>query len=153
MTHQPLVVAPGAGLTVPLGASSLTIKLDSAATGGRLALLEYNVAPAFAAPQRMHWRTRETQAIYILSGRIRYQLDDQVVDAQAGTVLHLPEHCAFTWSNPDPAPARMLYVFVPAGLEQFFLDVQQVFRDHPGLDPAAAASLVEELWRSYGVLT
>ncbi|NQV11229.1 MAG: cupin domain-containing protein [Cyanobacteria bacterium] len=153
MTNQPLVVRPASGLTVPLGASSLTIKLDGAATGGRLALLEYNVAPGFAAPQVMHWRTRETQAIYILSGRIRYQFESEVVDAEAGTVLHLPEHCAFTWSNPDPAPARMLYVFVPAGLEQFFLDVQQVFRDHPGLDPADAATRVEQLWRAYGVLT
>ena len=152
MSNQPQIIGPDEGVSLPLGTSTITIKLDATATDGRLALLDYKVAPNFEAPQVMHWRTKETQAIYVLQGRIRYFFQDNVVDTEAGTVLHIPEDCSYTWSNPDPRPARMLYVYTPAGLEQFFIDVQQVFNDHPGLSPADTAPFVEKLWKAYGVM-
>ena len=49
MTSEPLIVQPNSGITVPLGTSNLTIKLDGAETGGRFALLDYDIAPHVAA--------------------------------------------------------------------------------------------------------
>jgi len=151
MNRDPLILDPKEGVTVPLGTSQLTIKLDAATTGGRFALLEYHVAPNFVAPKVPHWHTRESHTIYLLQGRIHFQFAERLVEAEPGTVLHIPEQCAFTWRNPEPAPARMLYIFAPAGFEQFFRDVQQVYADHPGMTPSDAAPLVAELWNDYGI--
>jgi hypothetical protein len=54
MTSEPLIVRPNSGITIPLGAGNLTIKLDSVATGDRFALLEYDIAPNFLPPQVPH---------------------------------------------------------------------------------------------------
>lgn len=151
MNHDPLILDPKEGVTVPLGASRLTIKLDAAATGGRFAMLEYDVAPNFVAPNVPHWHTRESHTIYVLHGRIDFQFATRLVEAEPGMVLHIPEHCAFTWRNPEPNPARMLYLFAPAGFEQFFRDVQQVYADHPGMTPSDAAPHVAALWSEYGI--
>lgn len=151
MTPEPLVLDPKDGVTVSLGASRLTIKLDANATGGRFALLEYHVAPNFVAPTVPHWHTKESRAIYVLEGHIHFQFAERLVEAEPGTALHIPERCAYIWRNPAPEPARMLYVFAPAGVEQFFRDVQQVYADHPGMTPADAAPLVAELWAEYGI--
>jgi len=131
MNSDPLILDPKEGVTIPLGASRLTIKLDAAATGGRFALLDYDVAPNFVAPKVPHWHTKESHTITVLQGRIDFQFATRLVKAKPGTVLHIPEHCAFTWQNPEPMPARMLYIFAPADFEQFFRDAQQVYAGHP----------------------
>jgi mannose-6-phosphate isomerase-like protein (cupin superfamily) len=153
MTSEPFIVDPSSGISVPLGPSRLTIKLGGAMTGGRFALLDYEVAPHFAAPTVPHWHTRESQTVYILRGRIRFEFATRVVDAETGTILHIPEGSGFTWHNPEPAPARMLYIFAPADFEQFFEDVQQIYTEHPGLMPSDAAVHVAKLWDQYGIET
>jgi len=150
---EPLIIEPVAGITVPLGTSNLTIKLDAAATGGRLAILDYDIAPNFLPPQVPHGHTRESQTVYVLQGEIRFDFARRTIDAAEGTVIHIPEHCPFTWRNCTPNRARMLYVFVPAGLEKFFIDVQDVYREHPGALPADIAPHVAALWARYGIFS
>jgi mannose-6-phosphate isomerase-like protein (cupin superfamily) len=153
MTPDPLIVDPNSGITVPLGTSRITVKLDAAATGGRFALLDYEVAPDFVAPPVPHGHTRESQTVYVLKGRVRFEFETRIVEAVAGTVLHIPENCTFTWRNPAPEPARMLYVFAPAGFERFFTDVQQIFAMHPTASPADIAPHVARLWAQYGIVS
>lgn len=149
----PLIIRPAEGLTIPLGPSHLTIKLTSAQTGGRLALLEYRVAPSFVPPTTPHGHTRESQTVYIIEGSIRFEFEDQTVDLEAGSSLYIPENCLFNWQNPRPSPARMLYVFAPAGFEQFFVDVQQIYAKNPGVPPADISPLVKGLWAEYGIVS
>ena len=151
MTPEPLVLDPAAGITVQMGESRLTIKLDADATGGRIALLQYDVAPNFVAPRTPHWHTRESHTIVVVEGRLRFEFGSRVVEGAPGTVIHIPELCGFTWLNPDPTPARMYYVFAPAGLEQYFRDVQNVFAEHPGMTTSEAAPFVKKLWAKYGI--
>ena len=151
MTQSPLIIGPDEGVSLPLGQSRLTIKLTAADTAGRLALLDYAVAPHFRAPQKLPWRTRETQAVYILDGRIRFSFCDQVVEAVSGSVIYLPEYCAYTWENPSKEPSRILYLYTPGGLEQLFFDLQKIFQEHPDLSPADTAPFVAELWEKYGI--
>jgi mannose-6-phosphate isomerase-like protein (cupin superfamily) len=136
-----------------LGTSNLTIRLNAADTGGRFALLDYDIAPNFLPPQVPHGHTRESQTAYVLQGEIRFEFEDRTIDATEGAVVHIPEHCAFTWRNCTPHRARMLYVFAPAGLEKFFIDVQDVYKKHPGASPADIAPHVAALWAQYGIFS
>lgn len=151
MAHESLVLDPGEGISVDMGESRLTIKLDAAATGDRFALLQYDVAPNFVAPTTPHWHTRESHTIVIVEGRIRFEFTSRVVEGVPGTVIHVPELCGFTWLNPDPTPARMYYVFAPAELEQYFRDVQNVFAEHPGMRTSEAAPFVKKLLAKSGI--
>jgi len=153
MRYEPFVVEPNSGITVPLGASNLTIKLNAAATGGRFALLDYDIASNFLPPQVPHGHTKESQTAYVLHGEIRFEFATRRINATEGTVIHIPEHCSFTWRNCTPDPARMLYVFAPAGLEKFFIDVQNVYKQHPGASPADIAPHVASLWAEYGIFS
>ncbi|WP_146344596.1 cupin domain-containing protein [Phaeobacter marinintestinus] len=153
MTTEPLIVHPNEGVTIPLGTSNLTIKLDAATTGERFALLEYDVAPNFVPPQVPHGHTKESQTIYLLEGELRFEFKDRTVDVATGTVLHIPENATFTWRNCTSSRARMLYIFAPAGLEQYFVDVQDVFKARSGSTPADIAPYVEALWTQYGIFS
>jgi len=88
-----------------------------------------------------------------LQGEIRFDFEGRTIDATEGAVVHIPEHCAFTWRNCTPDRARMLYVFAPAGLEKFFIDVQDVYKKHPGASPADIAPHVAALWAQYGIFS
>ena len=153
MKSEPMVVEPNLGVTVPMGASSLTIKLDAQATGSRLAVLDYDIAPNFLPPQLPHGHSRESQTIYVLQGEICFDFENRTVDAIQGTVVHIPEGCSFTWRNSSSNRARMLYIFVPGGLEKFFVDVQNIYAEHPGVLPSDIAPLVADLWAEYGIFS
>jgi hypothetical protein len=100
-----------------------------------------------------HGHTKESQTVYVLEGEIRFEFETRTIDAATGTVLHIPEHVAFTWRNCTPDRARMFYIFSPAGLEKFFVDMQDVFKKHPGVSPADIAPHVASLWAQYGIFS
>lgn len=151
MATEPLVLDPGAGIPVGMGESRLTIKLDAAAAESRFALLQYDAAPHFAARHSPLAHDGASHAIVVIEGRLQFEFSTNVVEGVPGTVIHVPELCAFTWLNPDPAPARTYYVFSPAGREQYFRDVQKVFAESPGATTSEAAPLVKKLWGEYGI--
>jgi len=152
-TSEPLIVEPDSGITIALGTSSLTIKLGAEATGGRFALLDYDIAPNFLPPQVPHGHTMESQTAYVVRGEIQFEFASRTIDAGEGTVIHISEHCGFTWRNRTADPARMLYIFAPAGLERFFVDVQNLYKEHPDASPADIAPHVASLWAKYGIFS
>jgi len=93
--------------------------VESATSGGSLALVEHLLAPrALAAPVHLH--EREDEYSYVLEGRVGALLGDDEVEVAAGGVLVKPRGQWHTFWNPDDRPARVLEVIVPAGIEQLF---------------------------------
>jgi quercetin dioxygenase-like cupin family protein len=128
------VLGPDEGVSVanPVG-GSITFKVRGAETHGALLALETVAASGEGPP--LHTHAGEDEFLYVLDGRFQFRLEDEVSEAPAGTCMYIRRGVPHTWRNVTDAPARMLAVFTPAGMEAFF----ETFAAHAGTAEAPAA--------------
>ena len=60
--------------------------------------------------------------MYVLEGRLRFELDGVKRDAPAGSVTFIPRGVPHTWQNAAAGSARLFFVYTPAaeGMERFY---------------------------------
>ena len=88
-------------------------------TEGRYAVLELLAPKGFASPIHVH--RREDEFFVVLSGEVRVQHGEGVIEAVAGSVVYGPRDVPHGF-HVDSAEARVLLFFGPAGVEGFFRD-------------------------------
>jgi uncharacterized cupin superfamily protein len=64
--------------------------------------------PRYIAPLHIHHS--DDEAWYVLQGALRFRLDDEEVEAQAGGAVIAAAGTPHTYWNPRPEPARYLLV-------------------------------------------
>lgn len=118
-TTEPLAVGPGEGRTIqgPAG-GPLTFKVRGEQTGGSLTALENVVAPGDGPPLHVHAEADE--AWYVLEGELRFRLDAEIASAPAGSFVFVPRGTPHSFRNVGAQPAKILVLFTPSGMEQFF---------------------------------
>ncbi len=84
---------------------------------GRYAVMELLAPKGFASPLHIH--RREDEFFVVLSGEVRVQHGETVIEAVAGSVVYGPRGIAHGF-HVDSAEARLLLFFGPAGVEGFF---------------------------------
>ena len=89
-------------------------------TEGRFAALEFRVPKGFAAPLHVH--KSEDEFFLVLSGEIRLQHGDEIIEGVAGSLAYTPRGVGHSF-HVDSDEARLLLFFGPAGVENFFRDV------------------------------
>jgi quercetin dioxygenase-like cupin family protein len=140
---EPFVLAPGGGLSVenPVG-GILTFKVMADASGGALTALETIAAPGEGPPLHVH--RDEDETIYILEGRFRVKLADELVDSSPGSFVFIPRGTPHTWKNVTDTPARFFATIVPAalGFERFFVLYSELSPHERGAE--AFARLAQE---------
>src|SRR5919198_4249161 len=116
---RPLDVAPGDGTTIqgPVG-GPLTFKARGEQTNGSLTAFENTIAPGEGPPLHVH--AAEDEAWYVLEGDLRFRLADELRAAPEGSFVFVPRGVAHCFQNIGDAPARVLVLFTPAGMERFF---------------------------------
>jgi quercetin dioxygenase-like cupin family protein len=129
-----IVQGAGDGMTLrnPVG-GTIRLMLRGPDTGGSLTALETTAAPGEGPP--LHRHADEDELLYVIDGRFRFRLEDDVSEAAAGALVFVPRRVRHTWQNVADAPARMLVVFTPSGMEQFF----ERFSEHADRDSAPEA--------------
>lgn len=119
---EPVAVARGGGVSVenPVG-GAITFKLTSDESGGTLTAIETTAAPGEGPPLHVH--RDEDELIYVLDGRYRIKLADDMIDAPAGSFVFIPRGTPHTWQNIGDTPARFFATVMPAAtrFEQFFM--------------------------------
>lgn len=116
-----LAVLAGAGEEIALGASSITIKLSGADTGGAFALMEYVAPPGAGSPAHTHGREEET--FYVREGGLLFHLGGEEFVAGPGSVVHIPRGLLHDFQNVGEAPCVAMILATPAGLEGYFRDL------------------------------
>ena len=106
-------------------------------TGGNYFLLEALIPPG-GGPSP-HIQTREDEGFYMLEGELVFTADGEAITATAGMFINVPENVVHSFKNESGKNARMLIIFAPAGMENFFGEM--------ALNPANAAAIAEK----YGV--
>lgn len=108
---------PGAGEALWFNGALGILKATAEQTEGRFAVLELLAPKGFASPLHVH--RKEDEFFIVLSGEVRVQHGDSVIEAVAGSLVYGPRDVAHAFSV-DSAEARILLLFGPAGVEGFF---------------------------------
>ncbi len=108
---------PGEGEALWFNRGLAVLKATGDQTEGRFAVMELLAPKGFAAPLHVH--RAEDEFFLVLSGEVRVQHGEAVIEAVAGSLVHGPRDVPHSF-HVDSAEARMLLFFGPAGVEGFF---------------------------------
>lgn len=96
------------------------VKVAGEETGGALTLVEMTIPPGMGPPPHTH---AGAEAVYVLEGVLSYHIGEETVEGGPGSVFHIPEG---TWEHFEPAgdaPVRILVIYTPGGIDEFFAEV------------------------------
>jgi mannose-6-phosphate isomerase-like protein (cupin superfamily) len=121
-----LAIRPDEGQTVDFGSLGVVWKVEGNETGERFAVVEHPIPPrSLAAP--LHFHHHEDEYSYVLEGRLGALLGDEVVEAGPGSWVFKPRGEWHSFWNPGDTPTRIIEVISPAGFENYFREVAEVF--------------------------
>jgi quercetin dioxygenase-like cupin family protein len=99
-----------------LGAS-VSIKATSEQTGEAFNLFEVFCPPTYSTPLVIHYT--EDVAIYVLEGMLTFFWGSEKKEAVPGSFFYQPRGTPHGFRVEAGAPARILYMTVPAGFDRF----------------------------------
>jgi quercetin dioxygenase-like cupin family protein len=142
------VVQPQDRVKVTFGAGDEYRSLATAAeTDGQYFLVEATVPPGGGPPS--HIQTREEEAFYILEGELTFYGEDGEITAGAGAYLNIPKGAKHRFRNNGDKTAKMLFFFVPAGIENLFDAFGQM--EEPTGDFKSMIDQLNKMGEPYGV--
>jgi quercetin dioxygenase-like cupin family protein len=155
------LVAPGEAKTVRLYGVRFDYRVDSADSGGTVAVLEVEIpARTLVKP---HNHSREDEYSLVLAGTVGVRLGDRVLEAGTGASLVKPRGIPHAMWNASGVPARVVEILLPGGLESYFEELPAVLEHEGGAGAKEYYQLaerygitiqddwIEELERTYGV--
>lgn len=112
-------LGPGEGEAVWFNRGLGLLKATADQTDGRFAVIELLAPKGFASPLHIH--RSEDEFFVVLSGEVRVQHGDTVIEAVAGSLVYGPRDVAHGF-RVDSTEAKLLLFFGPGGVEGFFRD-------------------------------
>ena len=113
----------------------VSIKATSEQTGGVLNLFEVFCPSGYTTPLHIHYI--EDVAVYVLEGTLTFFWGSEKKEAPAGSFFYQPRGTPHGFCVEGPAPARILYMTIPAGFDRFVLEHEQTA---PGSAPEEDAA-------------
>src|SRR3972149_5672512 len=133
-------LGPGEGEAVWFNGGLGLLKATGDLTDGHFAAMELWAPEGFASPLHIH--RQEDEFFVVLSGEVRVQHGDDVVEAVAGSLVYGPRNIPHGF-RVDSAEARLLLFFGPSGGEGFFRGAGKPARGR-ALAPAGGQVLDQE---------
>ncbi|CAM4514755.1 quercetin dioxygenase-like cupin family protein [Paenibacillus endophyticus] len=99
----------------------MAVRLHSNQVGGALSIVEARVPSLMGPPKHFHNEREET--FEILEGTFRFQVGDEEFDATPGTSVLVPRGVPHAWANIGANMGRILFIFTPGGIEDFFPEI------------------------------
>lgn len=113
---------PQAGQDISVVGDTYRIIADGNQTGGTYAIIDMMVPPGGGPGPHAHAQIQE--AFYVIDGEVVVRSDSQTYTAKKGAFVDIPKGGAVhSFTNESTAMAHLLCVVVPAGIEQFFVEV------------------------------
>jgi len=110
-------LGPGEGEPLWFNGGFGLLKATADLTDGRFAAMELLAPKGFASPLHIH--RAEDEFFVVLSGEVRVQHGEDIIEAVAGSIVYGPRNVAHAF-HVDSEEARLLLFFGPAGVERFF---------------------------------
>jgi mannose-6-phosphate isomerase-like protein (cupin superfamily) len=110
---------------------ALRLRLLAQAPDQPISITDNTVPPGFPGPVR-HRHAQLTDIFYVLEGELAIELEGAWRILGPGSFVLVPPGVAHTFANRGPAPARVLNIQQPAGLEQYLKEaVRRMVEGHP----------------------
>jgi quercetin dioxygenase-like cupin family protein len=122
---------PGEGEVYDFGGSSLALKATSDDTGGSFFLSESTLEPGFAGPP-LHVHSQLHDMFYVLEGTLTVKIEDETIEAPAGSFVCAPPGTPHTFSNQSGEPVRMLNFNTPGGWEDYMRELAAAWTENGG---------------------
>ena len=117
-------LAPSDGPLVAMAGGTYRIVVAGEQTGQAYAIIDMLVPPHSGPIPHAHAGIQET--FYVMDGEVVARSETQTFTAQKGAVFTIPKGGAIhNFTNESDAPAHLLCIVAPAGLDQFFQEVGQ----------------------------
>jgi mannose-6-phosphate isomerase-like protein (cupin superfamily) len=88
MRSESIILRPGEGRSIDLGAFAMTVKAAEDLTAGAFTLLEATEPPHFGPPMHIHHNAAE--AFYVLEGEYIIFIEDRETRCPVGSFIYIP---------------------------------------------------------------
>lgn len=132
---KPYALRPDEGQRFQSLEASLRVKATSLQTSGAFNLFSVTCLPGYATPLHIHYA--EDVVVYVLRGALTFFWGSDKKEAVAGSYFFSPRGTPHGFRVQGAAPARILYMTIPAGLDRFVIDHELLA---PALESASAAA-------------
>ncbi len=122
-----------------------TIAGRAAWTDGALSIFDQVIPPGLIVAPHVH--EKESQASFVISGRLGFWVGGEEVEVGAGGYVHRPVGVPHSLWNKGLEPARMLEITTPGGSFEIYMTAMSDLLDSGEATPETAAALAAE----YGV--
>lgn len=124
-----ICLAPGAGRTYDMGRMQAVFKADGAETDSQYNISEWWLEPYTQGPgAHSH---PEDDVFYVLAGTVCFLMNDEWVEAPAGTFVLVPGGVTHDFQNRGDERAGMLNIGAPGGFEGHMPAIVEWFEKHP----------------------
>jgi quercetin dioxygenase-like cupin family protein len=121
--QSPLHRPAGTGATYLGPGDVYRFLVTGAETGGGYVAMEATVPPGGGPPPHIY--RCEDETFYILEGECRLLLADEWIAAGVGDFINVPRGTVHRFHNQGTETMRMILIFTPAGIENFFQETLQ----------------------------
>lgn len=119
ITNRPKALAAGEGLRLQSGPGrDLIFKVTGEDTDGALDFFVVEVAPRNGPPLHVH-HTQE-EAIYVLKGRYKIRVGDEIFHCEEGGFAYLPAKLPHAFLNLSDEEGEIIVVYTPGGGHHFY---------------------------------
>lgn len=139
---RPIILQPGEGWVIP-GPEGVTLKATAEQTAGAIGFVEATSAPGFAAPRHIHHANDEL--FYVLEGEFQFLVGEETVNAPAGSFVYIPRGTVHAPKVVSSSPGKVVFAYVPGGLESDFEEFERVARKYGSLDTPEALLEVQAI--------
>lgn len=127
--RPPVVLGPGEGRRYPMGSIAAVFKADGRETNNQYSISEWWLEPHTKGPGP-HTHS-EDDVFYVLEGTLSLLVDQEWVDAAAGSFVLIPGGTTHDFENRSDVRAGALNVSAPGSFEEHMPGISQWFIEHP----------------------
>lgn len=132
LKRSPIVLPPGAGRAYPMGRMQAVFKADGQETENRYSISEWWLEPKTTGPgAHAH---DEDDVFYVLAGTMSFLMNDEWVDATAGSFVLVPGGVTHDFENRGAVRAGVLNFSAPGGFEPNMPAISGWFAENPPRD-------------------
>src|SRR2546423_15625577 len=151
MAADKVVRTHGEGDAIWMLGGLYEVKASSEETGGAATVMEMTIPPGMGPPPHVH---AGGESVYVLEGTIRYHIDGEQIDADAGSFFHVPEGTVENFEPAGDTPVRLLVMYTPGGIDKVFVAAGEPAQTREMPPPPSSPPDVEriaEIGARYGV--
>ena len=104
-------------------------------TDGKWILIDCKAPPKYSGPPP-HVHKKAEEGFYVTSGTLSVMSNGTQRNVSEGEYLLIPPGVVHKFSNPYEEPASFLLFSSPAGLDDYFMELEQLIEEEPSWPPS-----------------